>query len=200
VLAVALALYALEVLVWPFPQESRFVGSVWPLLLLAALAALPWVRARVLVVAIAALAAGVAFGRGEGVRPNRGRSRSTVALLDAVRTRIPPGVVVATANPPLVYLRLGNPTIVNWRERSYRWYRYGYWATAWGLGEDLWAIVRAYRPAALIIEGPPGGRYAAGSLIRQCPGVLRELWSTPGGQYLFAVRSDLPCAPVIVRP
>jgi hypothetical protein len=110
-------------------------------------------------------------------------------------------VVVATANPPLVYLRLGNPTIVNWRERSYRWYRYGFWASAFGLGDDLWDIVRAYRPEYLIIDRRGAqGRYAAGSLIRQCPGVLREVWSTPQGEYLFAVRSDVPCAPAVVTP
>jgi len=108
---------------------------------------------------------------------------------------------VATSNPPLVYLRLGTPTVVNWRERSYRWYRLGYWATAWGLGDDLWAIVRAYRPDYLIIERRGAeGRYAAGSLSRQCPGVLREVWSTPRGEYLFAVRSDVACTPEIVKP
>ena len=100
---------------------------------------------------------------------------------------------MATSNPPLVYLRLGNPTIVNWRERSYRWYRMGYWSTAWGLGDDLWAIVRAYHPDYLIIERRGAeGRYAAGSLIRQCPGVLRELWSTPGGEYLFRRAEQRP--------
>lgn len=197
VLGTALALYLLVVLFWPFPQEDRFVGSVWPLLLLAALAALPWPRARVPVVAVAALAAAVAFGRGEGVRLHRQRSRGTLALLDSVRVRIPPGAVVATANPPLVYLRLGNPTVVSWRERSYRWYREGFWATAWGLGDDLWDVVRAFHPDYLIVERRGAeGRYAAGSLIRQCPGVLTPSWSTAGGEYLFEVHGDVPCAPV----
>jgi hypothetical protein len=108
---------------------------------------------------------------------------------------------VATSNPPLVYLRLGNPTVVSWRERSYRWYRLGYWATAWGLGDDLWAIVRAFHPDYLIIERRGAeGRYAAGSLIRQCPGVLRQVWGTPGGEYLFAVRGDVPCEPEAAKP
>ena len=226
VLWIGLALYVLTVLFWPFPQEDRFVGSVWPLLLLAALAglggarpggaklgdaggtgssgalvALPWRRVRWGVVAGFSLAAVVAFARGEGVRRHRERSRSSLALLDSLRPRIPAGALIATSNPPLVYLRFGNPTIVNWRERSYRWYRMGFWATAWGLGDDLWAIVRAYRPDYLIIERRGAeGRYAAGSLIRQCPGVLRQEWSTPGGEYLFAVRSDVPCAPVVAKP
>ncbi|HXY68675.1 MAG TPA: hypothetical protein VEH62_04450 [Gemmatimonadales bacterium] len=201
VLALALALYVLVVLFWPFPQEDRFVGSVWPLLLLAALAALPWARARVGLVAVAALAAAVAFGRGEGVRLHRLRSRGTLELLDSVRTRIPPGAVVATANPPLVYLRLGDRTVASWRERSYRWYRDGFWATAWGLGDDLWDVIRAYRPDYLIIERRGAeGRYAAGSLIRQCPGVLSETWSTPRGEFLFAVHADRPCAPVRTEP
>jgi len=198
---IGLALYLLTVLLWPFPQEDRFVGSTWPLLLLAALAALPWPKLRWGVAGAFALAAAIAFVRGEGVRRHRERSVSSLALMDSVRTRIPPGALVATSNPPLVYLRLGNPTIVNWRERSYRWYEMGYWATAWGLGEDLWAIVREYHPDYLIIERRGAeGRYAAGSLIRQCPGVLHQVWSTPGGEYLFTVRSDVPCAPVIVKP
>jgi hypothetical protein len=200
VLGVALALYAVEVVFWPFPQESRFVGSVWPLLLLAALSALPWLRVRQAVVVASALTAAVAFGRGEGVRLHRLSSRSTLALLDSVRSRIPRGAVVATANPALVYLRLGNPTVVNWRERSYRWYRDGYWATAFGLGDDLWAIVRGLHPGYLIIDRRGAqGRYAAGSLMRQCPGALQTLWSSPGGEYLFAVHSEVPCSPVQTR-
>ncbi|HXY20485.1 MAG TPA: hypothetical protein VEH83_10860 [Gemmatimonadales bacterium] len=201
VLAVGLALYAVVVLLWPFPQEDRFVGSVWPLLLLAALAALPWLGVRVGVVAVAALAAALAFGRGEGVRLHRQRSRGTLELLDSVRPRIPPGAVVATSNPPLVYLRLGNPTVVSWRERSYRWYRDGFWARAWGLGDDLWDVVRTYRPDYLIIERRGAeGRYAAGSLMRQCPGVLSLVWSTPREEYLFAIHAGEPCAPVSVEP
>ena len=198
---IGLAVYVLTVLFWPFPQEERFVGSTWPLLLLSALAALPWRRVRWSVAVAFALVAAVAFVQGRGVERHRARSRSSLALMDSLRPRIPPGALVATSNPPLVYLRLGNPTMVNWRERSYRWYRMGYWSTAWGLGDDLWAIVRTSRPDYLIIERRGAeGRYAAGSLIRQCPGVLHEVWSTPGGEYLFAVRSDVPCAPVTVKP
>ena len=198
---IGLAVYLLTVLFWPFPQEERFVGSTWPLLLLAALAALPWPRVRWGVAVAFALVAAVAFAQGRGVERHRMRSRSSLALMDSLRPRIPPGALVATSNPPLVYLRLGNQTMVNWRERSYRWYRMGYWSTAWGLGDDLWAIVRASHPDYLIIERRGAeGRYAAGSLIRQCPGVLHEVWSTPGGEYLFAVRSDVPCAPVTVKP
>jgi hypothetical protein len=200
VLAVGLALYVVTVLFWPFPQEDRFVGSVWPLLLLAALAAMPWLRGRWVLAGAACLVVALAFARGEGVRLHRQRSRGTLALLDSMRTRIPRGALVATANPPLVYLRLGNPTIVSWRERSYRWYREGYWAAAWGLGDDLWDIVRAYRPDYLMIERRGAeGRYAAGSLERQCPGVLQQLWGTPGGEYLFAVHGDVPCSPVQTR-
>jgi hypothetical protein len=198
---IGLALYLLTVLFWPFPQENRFVGSVWPLLLLATLAALPGPRLRWGTAGACALIVSVAFAGGHGVERHRARSRATLALLDSLRPRIPPGSLLATSNPPLVYLRLGTPTVPNWRERSYRWYRERFWASAWGLGDDLWAIVRAYRPDYLIIERRGAeGRYAAGSLIRQCPGVLEQLWSTPGGEYLFAVRSDVDCAPQVVKP
>jgi hypothetical protein len=193
---IGLGLYALTVLFWPFPQQDRFVGSVWPLLLLAVLAALPWPRVRWAVVGVTVLAASLGFAHGKGIERHRERSRSSLALLDSMRTRIPPGKLVATSNPPLIYLRLGNPTVASWNQRSYRWYRLGFWATAWGLGDDLWAIVRAHRPDYLIIERRGAeGRYAAGSLLRQCPGVLEEVWSTPGGEYLFAVHPDVSCAP-----
>lgn len=198
---IGLGLYVLTVLFWPFPQEFRFVGSVWPLLLVAALAGLPWPRVRWGVLTAAALVVAVGFAQDRGIERHRQRSRSALAVLDSLRPRIPPDAVVATGNPPLVYLHLGNQAVPNWRERSYRWYRMGYWATAWGLGDDLWEIVRRYHPDYLIIERRGAeGRYAAGSLIRQCPGVLGEVWSTPGGEYLFAVRSDVPCAPVIAKP
>lgn len=191
----------LTVLFWPFPQEDRFVGSVWPLLLLAVLAAIRWPAVRWTVVGAMVLAASLGFVEAKGVENHRRRSRSSLALLDSLRPRIPPGKLVATSNPPFVYLRLGNPTVVSWRERSYRWYREGYWATAWGLGDDLWAIIRAYGPDYLIIERRGAeGRYAAGSLIRQCPGVLEQVWSAPGGEYLFAVHRGLHCAPAITQP
>jgi hypothetical protein len=196
VFLIGLGLYVLTVLFWPFPQEDRFVGSVWPLLLLAVLAALPSPRVRWGLVCATALTATLGFAHAKGIERHRERSRSSLALMDSVRTRIPPGKLVATSNPPFVYLRLGNPTMVSWRERSYRWYREGYWATAWGLGDDLWEIIRAYGPDYLIIERRGAeGRYAAGSLIRQCPGVLERVWGTPGGEYLFAVHDGLPCAP-----
>jgi len=196
VLWIGLALYVATVLFWPFPQEDRFVGSVWPLLLLAALAALPWPRVRWGLACVTVLTATLGFVNGKGIERHRLRSRSSVALMDSVRTRVPPGRLVATSNPPLVYLSLGNPTMVSWRERSYRWYREGYWATAWGLGDDLWAIIRAYRPDYLIIERRGAeGRYAAGSLVRQCPGVLEQVWGTAGGEYLFAVHDSPACAP-----
>ncbi len=193
---IGLGLYVLTVLLWPFPQEDRFVGSVWPLLLLAVLAAVRWPRVRWAVVGVTVVTAALGFAEAKGIERHRQRSRSSLALMDSVRTRIPPGKLVATSNPPFVYLRLGNPTVVSWRERSYRWYRDGYWATAWGLGDDLWAIIRAFRPDYLIIERRGAeGRYAAGSLIRQCPGVLEQVWGTPGGEYLFAVHEGPPCAP-----
>lgn len=198
-LGVGLGLYVLVVLFWPFPQQDRFVGSVWPLLFLAALAALPWLRARWTLLGVAVLAAALAFARSEGVERHRLRSRTTLALLDSVRARIPPGSVVAASNPALVYLRLGTPSVVNWRFRSYRWYRLGYWASAWGLGDDLWAIIRAYRPGYIIIERRGAeGRYAVGSIRRQCPGVLTELWRSAGEEMLFAVHPDVPCTPAVV--
>jgi len=199
--ALGLGLYVLTVLLWPFPQEDRFVGSVWPLLLLAAVAALRWPRVRWAVAGVAALTAILGFAQAKGIERHRQRSASTLALLDSLRPLLPPGKLVATSNPPLVYLQLGNPTVVSWRERSYRWYREGYWSTAWGLGDDLWAIIRAYHPDYLIIERRGAeGRYAAGSLIRQCPGVLAQVWGTAAGEFLFAVHGGIACAPVTVKP
>jgi hypothetical protein len=198
---VGLGLYVITVLFWPFPQEGRFVGSVWPVLLLAVLAALRWPRVRWAVVGGTVLTAALGLARAEGVRLHRVRSRSSLAFVDSVRTRLPPGTLVATSNPPLLYLRLGNPTVPSWRERSYRWYREGFWAAAWGLGDDLWAVIRAFHPDYLIIERRGAeGSYAAGSLIRQCPGVLEQVWGTPGGEYVFALHGGLPCAPETTKP
>ena len=198
---IGLALYVLTVLWWPFPQEDRFLGSVWPLLLVAALAGLPWARVRWATTAVFAVLVVVAFAQGRGVERHRERSRSTVALADSLRSRLPAGAVLSVSNPPLVYLQLGHQTAPNWRERTYRWYERGFWATAWGLGDDLWAIVRAFHPDYLIIERRGAeGRYAAGSLMRQCPGVLEQVWSTPGGEYLFKIHGDVACAPLTVEP
>ena len=193
---IGLGLYVVTVLLWLFPQEDRFVGSVWPLLLLAVLAALPWPRVRWWLVGVTVLTATLGFVNAKGIERHRQRSRSSVALLDSMRTRIPPGALVATSNPPLTYLWLGNPTMVSWSERSYRWYSQGYWATAWGLGDDLWAIIRAYRPDYLIIERRGAeGRYAAGSLIRQCPGVLEQVWGTPGASSCSRSMAASPARP-----
>jgi len=198
---IGMVLYVLTVLWWPFPQEDRFLGSVWPLLLVAALAGLPWARVRWAVAAAVAVLAVVAFAQGRGVERHRERSRSTLALADSLRPRLPAGAVLSVSDPPLAYLQLGHLTAPNFRERTYRWYERGYWATAWGLGDDLWAIVRAFHPDYLIVERRGAeGRYAAGSLMRQCPGVLEQIWNTPGGEYLFKIHGDVACAPRTVEP
>jgi len=192
-----LALYALVVLLWPFAQAGRFVGGVWPLVLLALAAGLPGRRSRFGLAALALAVSAVAFVRGEGVSAHRRASAATVPLLETVRQVIPRDSLIAASDPALYYLVLGNPTVPNERMRSYRWYRLGFWATSWGLGDDLWAIVRRYRPAYLVVERRGAeGRYAVGSLARQCPGVLREVWRSNGGEFVFAVAPDRPCAPV----
>jgi hypothetical protein len=206
VAAVALAglgCYVIVVLLWPYPPY-RFVGAVWPLALLAVAAGVRGLGARAAwAVAAGSLAFGVVgFARGAGVGQGK-RGQGSAALLAAVRPLLPADAVLASSDPAFYYLKLGVRGVPNDRMRSYRYYRLGYWSTAWGLGDDLWAIVRRYHPTHLLVDNRGiNGRYAAGSLMRQCPGVLRELWSTPGlsGEYLFAVRSDVSCAPVIAKP
>jgi hypothetical protein len=196
VLGLGLALYAVLVLLWPFPGADRFVGSVWPLLLFAALAALPWPRVRLVVVAGATLLVTVAFHGDASVERHRQRGRTAVTFLDSLRPRIPAGAVVASTNPALAYLYLGNPTVPAYSYRTYRWYRAGFWATSWGLADDLWDIIRIYRPGYIMIERRGAeGRYAVGSLVRQCPGVLSPVWRSPGDELLLAVHPDVPCTP-----
>lgn len=208
-LGLGLALYSLLLLMWPFPGADRFVGSVWPLLLFAALAALPeggtldagrWTKGlrllRPAVLAVAVLGSTIAFIAELGVLRHRQRSASAVALHDSVRPFIPAGAVVASTNPALTYLLLGTPAVPAWSYRTYRWYRQGFWSTSWGLGDDLWQIIREYRPGYLLIERRGAeGRYAAGSLARQCAGVLAPVWRSPKGELLIAVNPDAPCAP-----
>jgi hypothetical protein len=198
-IAAGLALYGLVVLVWPYPP-LRFVGGVWPLVLLVAAAGVRRLHARAVyaVAAASLLFAAAGFLRRAAVDES-GRGADWRPLVAAVRPLVPPGAVLASSNPALYYLTLGVRGVPNERMRSYRYYRLGFWATAWGLGVDLWAVVRRYRPTHLLVERRGAeGRWAAGSLARQCPEVLREVWSTPRGEYLFAVRSDAPCAPQAV--
>lgn len=196
VLGIGLALYALIVLMWPFPGADRFVGSVWPLLLFAALAALPWRRVRAAVLVVLVIVVGISWLGDAGIERHRQRSRAAVAFIDSVRSRIPRGAVVASTNPGLAYLYLDTPTVPAWSYRTYRWYRLGFWATSWGLADDLWAIIRAYRPGYIMIERRGAeGRYAAGSLARQCPDALSPVWRSPGEELLVAVHPDAACEP-----
>lgn len=194
VATMGLALYFAASLLWPFPQAGRFVGAVWPLVLLALAQTF---RRGAWVLAAASLATGViGFARSEGIAPHRRAGASSDLLLERIRPLIPTGALVAASNPPLYYLRLGVPAVPNDRMRAHRWYRHGYWATAWGLGDDLWAIIREYHPQYVVIERRGAeGRYAAGSLMRQCPGVLSEVWRSPGAEFVFAVADGVPCAP-----
>jgi hypothetical protein len=201
-LLAGLGCYGAVVLLWPYPP-FRFVGGVWPLALLAAAAgARSLNRHAVPVVAALALAfAAVGLARDAGVRAGGGGAEVADwrKLEAAIRPLVPAGAVLASSNPALYYLTLGVQGVPNERMRSYRFYRLGYWSTAWGLGDDLWAIIRRYRPTELLVERRGvEGRYAAGSLERQCPGVLTPVWSNPAGEYLFTVHSDVPCAPAAV--
>jgi len=82
--------------------------------------------------------------------------------MDSVRTRIPPGKLVATSQSAVRLPAPRESTMVSWRERSYRWYRDGYWATAWGLGDEPLGDHSRIRPDYLIIERRGAeGRYAA---------------------------------------
>jgi len=196
-----LGCYAVVVLLWPYPP-LRFVGAVWPLVLLAAAAGAARLGPRavhgaaVLLLGLALL--GFARRAGFGNAGGTWDWRPTVA---AIRPLVSRDAVLASSNPALYYLTLGVRGVPNERMRSYRFYRHGYWATAWGLGDDLWAIVRRFRPGAVLVERRGvEGRYAAGSLIRQCPGVLEQVWSTPGGEYLFAVHETGRCEPAVTKP
>jgi len=195
-----LCCYAVIVLMWPYPP-LRFVGAVWPLILLAAAAGAARLGRRtaqgvtVLLLALALLG----FARRTGLR-NAGGTWDWRPFVATIRPLVPAGGVLASSNPALYYLTLGVRGVPNERMRSYRFYRMGFWATAWGLGDDLWAIVRRYHPAAVLVERRGvEGRYAVGSLMRQCPGLLVPLWSTPREEYLFAVRDGVPCSPVPVE-
>ena len=195
-----LGCYAAIVLMWPYPP-LRFVGAVWPLALLAVVAGIGRAgRRAVHAAAVVALVLAVAgFVRQAGLR-EAGGTLDWRPFVETIRPLVPRDAVLASSNPALYYLTLGVRGVPNERMRSYRFYRLGYWATAWGLGDDVWAILRSYRPAEVLLERRGvEGRYAVGSLMRQCPGMLAPLWSTPRGEFLFTVRNDLPCSPVRVE-
>lgn len=195
-LRAGLGMYALVVLLWPFPQADRFVGGVWPLVMLAAVAALPWRAVRIAMAGGSLALALVGFARGESVRGHRVAGAAARSLIATVNPVIGGARALAVSNPPLYYLSTGVPAVPSQRMRSYRWYRHGYWAAAWGLGDDLWALIARYHPDYLIIEQRGAeGRFAAGSLLRQCPGVLRELWRSPRDEALFRINRDAACAP-----
>jgi hypothetical protein len=200
-LVAGLGLYALVVVIWPYPP-ARFVGAVWPLVLLAAAASLRPIGAAAVwaVTGVALVFSAVGFARGAGVGEGR-RGQGWLPMASAIGPLLARDAVLASGNPALYYLALGVRGVPNGRMRSYRWYRYGFWATSSGLGDDAWAIVARYQPTHWLVERRGSGeRFAAGSLIRQCPGVLTQIWSDPQAEYLFAVRSDIPCAPVIAKP
>jgi hypothetical protein len=198
VVATGLALYGLSILLWPFPPD-RFLSGVWPVALLV-LAAAMGARARWLAVATVAIAV-VGLVRGDPVRGHRGRAESADEITAMVRRDVNPNDVVASTNAPLHYLQLGVPTVPGQRMVSYRRYRLGFWSTAWGLGDDLWSIVDQYKVTKLVVEARGvEGRYAAGSLESQCPGVLTNVWETPDGGLLFNVNADVACDPRVVRP
>lgn len=189
-----LGVYGIIVLLWPFPPD-RFVAGIWPLLLVGIVAAAPG-RGRWVVAALAAAVALVGVVRQEPVRYHRLRSEMSERIIARVDSTITGHDVLATTNPGLHYLRLGVPTVPDQRMRSYRWYRLGFWSTAWGLADDLWPIVERYRPSYLVIEvRGVEGRYTAGSLQGKCPDVLEKVWETPDRALLFRVNPDAPCAP-----
>jgi hypothetical protein len=195
-----LGCYAVIVLMWPYPP-LRFVGAVWPLVLLAVAAGAAGRRGRTVhaVAAVALVLALVGFARRAGLQ-GAGGTWDWRPFVRTIGPFVPGDAVLASSNPALYYLTLGVQGVPNERMRSYRFYRLGFWSTAWGLGDDLEAILRRYRPAEVLVERRgTEGRYAVGSLMRQCPGVLAPLWSTPGGEFLFTVRNDVPCSPARVE-
>jgi hypothetical protein len=192
--ASGLAVYGGMVLLWPFPAD-RFLAAVWPLLLLALLAAVPG-KARWLACGLAVAVALFQAARGDALRFHRARTRYAAGVADAARRVVPSGVTIASTNPQLHYLLLGTPAVPGQRMRSTRAYRNRFWSTAWGSGDDVWAIIQRYAPAYLIIERRGvEGRFAAGSLLGQCPGALETAWESPAWQYIMRVHPDVPCSP-----
>lgn len=191
--------YAVFVLWWPFPGD-RFVAALWPLALLVALLGVPE-RARAAAVAAVLVLAMAGLAAGQGVREHRVRGRSWLAMREAVASRLPAGATVAAPNPALYYLSTGLPAVPNGKMRTYRAYRSGDLAAAWGLEDDLWAIVARYRPRFVITGGGAlNGRPAADRLYERCPGVLAAAWLRPDGAALFVTNPDAPCAPPPWRP
>lgn len=196
-LVLGLGCYVAMALVWPFPI-GRFVGAAWPLVLVAVGRSAG--RYRVLLPVLALAVAVPQHARGGAVRGHRNRAAQGETLIAAMQARVPAGAVVASTNPALHYLRLGVPAVPVQRLRSYRAYRLGFWSTAWGLGDDLWAITRRYRPALVAVERRGvEGRFAVGSLMAQCPGVLTLIWESAELQDLFAVEPDAACNPRATR-
>ncbi len=197
VATLGLLVYGAVVLLWPFPPD-RFIAAIWPLILVLLAGSLSRHAAWVALLALAV--AGPAYAGGGAVYYHRNRADGAEAVMAQVRRHVSADAVLATTNPGLHYLSLGNRTVPSQRMRSYRSYRLGFWSTAWGLGDDLWAIVERYRPDYLVVERRgTEGRYALGSLLRQCPALFEQIWESPGGEYLFRVRRDVRCTPTVTE-
>lgn len=193
-LAAGLGCYLLVAVWWPFPPD-RLIAGVWPILLLAVGAA--WQRRAWVPLLLAATVTALGVARGETLAAHRGRGARSTDLIASITPLIPDTVALATTNPPLHYLTFGVSTVPAQRMRAYRAYRLGYWSTAWGLGDDLWAIVERYWPGLLLVESRGvEGRYAFSSLLRQCPELFSTVWEAPGARsFLVRVAAGTQCAP-----
>lgn len=189
-LALGVAVYGVVLLLWPFPPD-RFIAGLWPVLVVilgATLRRHAWVLAVVLLVVSA-----VTLVRGDAVRPHRNRSQTTEQLVRRADSFVVPGDVLASTNAALYYLRYGVSSVPVQRMRSYRRYRLGYWSTAWGLGDDVWAIVERYGVTKAMVEARGvEGRFAVGSLMGQCPAVVEQVWEGDAGM-LFLVHPREAC-------
>ncbi len=197
IVALGVALFFAVVLLWPFPPD-RLVAGIWPLMLVVVAGSLR--RYAVGAVLVALAVAGPGYARGNAVFAHEGRGALSDALIAKVRPYIPPDAVLATTNPGLHYLSLGVHTVPGHRMRSYRAYRLGHWSTAWGLGDDLWDIVRRYQPGFVLVERRGfEGRSASGSLQGQCPAVLTLVWESPLREFLYRVNPGVACSPVATQ-
>jgi len=192
-LAIGLALYGGIVLLWPFPP-GRFLAAIWPVVLIAVAASIGrFARGALVALAVAVAALGLMTGR--GLRQHEARGRAGRALVARLTGEIGPHAVLASTNPAFHYLWFGVPSVPVQRMRSYRWYRLGFWSTAWGLADDLWPIVDRYGVTHVVVEARGvEGRYAAGSLQGRCPGVLIPRWEVDR-TLLFRVDGSKPCRP-----
>lgn len=192
-LLIGLIGYGLIVLAWPFPPV-RFVAAVWPLCLVAAGSAVPRRMVAAGVAGTALVLGLVAVRNGQGVLTHRIRTRLSDATIARLESRVPPGAVLATTNPPLYYLRFGTPAVPSQKMRSTEWYRTGSWEHAWGDGQDLLNLIETFAVTLVVAEGRPGEGSPIAEVRAACPDFLRPVDVSAPEEGPFRVDPQVGCA------